>query len=137
MFTSKIRIKHVIICYRNLYTTYLLNWFVSICNWIRFENYYVLEFKYILNVFWYLKPLNLTMFWASPMEIYVGIETSFILGFTTNLCVVFEPCHKDNVVVITKTVWYMYLYLYLYLNLNLNLYLKLYLYLYLFFNMFC
>jgi hypothetical protein len=70
------------------------------------------------------------------MGIYVGIETSFILGFATDLCVVFGPCHKDNVAVVTKTVWYMYLYLYLYLNLNLNLYLKLYLYLYLFFNMF-
>ena len=100
--------------------------------WIRFENHYVLEFKYILNVFWYLKTLSLTIFWG----LYVGTETSFILGFSTDLCVVFEPCHKDNVAVVTKTVWYMYLYLYLYLNLNLNLYLKLYLYLYLFFNMF-
>ena len=51
-FTSKIWIKHVIICYKNLYTTYLLNWFVyCMLIWIRFENYYVLEFKYILYVF--------------------------------------------------------------------------------------
>ena len=74
------------------------------------------------------------MFWALPMEIYVGIETSFILGFATDLCVVFGPCFKDNVAVVTKIVQYMYLYLYLYPNLN--LYLNLYLYLYLFLNMF-
>jgi hypothetical protein len=104
--------------------------------WIRFENHYVLEFKYILNVFWYLKLLSLTMFWTPPMGIYVSIEISFILGFATNLCVVFGPCHKDNVAIVNKTVWYMYLYLYLYLYLNLNLYLNLYLYLYLFLNMF-
>ena len=36
------------------------------------------------------------------MGIYVGTETSFILGFATNLCVVFGPCHKDNVAVVTK-----------------------------------
>ena len=42
------------------------------------------------------------MFWASPMGIYVGTETSFILGFATDLCVVFGPCHKDNVAVVTK-----------------------------------
>ena len=52
LFTSKIRIKHMIICYKNFYTTYLLNWFVyCMLIWIRFENYYVLEFKYILYVF--------------------------------------------------------------------------------------
>ena len=39
-------------------------------------------------------------------------ETSFNLGFATNLGVVFEPCHKDNVVVVTKIVSYLYLYLY-------------------------
>ena len=42
------------------------------------------------------------MFWAPPMGIYIGIETSFILGFATDLCVVFGPCHKDNVAVVTK-----------------------------------
>ena len=42
------------------------------------------------------------MFWAPPMGIYVGTETSFILGFATDLCVDFGPCHKDNVVVVTK-----------------------------------
>ena len=84
--------------------------------------------------------------------LYVGIKTSFILGFATDLCVVFGPCHKNNVAVITKDclVYVLYLYLYsnlnlnlylnLYLNLNmylnLNLYLNLYLYLYLFLNMF-
>ena len=80
--------------------------------------------------------------------LYVGIETSFILRFDTDLCVVFRPCHKDNVAVVTKDclvyVLCLYLYpnlnlnlnLYLYLNLNLNLYLNLYLYLYLFLNMF-
>ena len=72
--------------------------------WIRFENHYVLEFKYILYMFWFLKPLSLTMFWAPPMGIYVGTETSFIMGFATDLCVVFGPCHKDNVAVVTKTV---------------------------------
>ena len=30
--TSKIRIKHVIICYKNLYTAYLLNWSVFLRN---------------------------------------------------------------------------------------------------------
>ena len=144
-FTSKIRIKHVIICYKNLYTTYLLNWFVYFTwIWIRFENHYVLLFKYILYVFWFLKPLSLTMFWALPMEIYVGTETSFILRFATDLCVIFGPCHKDNMTVVTKDclVYVLYLYLYLnlnlnlYLNLNLNLYLNPYMYLYLFLNMF-
>jgi hypothetical protein len=42
------------------------------------------------------------MFWAPSMGIYVGIEISFILGFATDLCVVFGPCHKDNVAVVTK-----------------------------------
>jgi hypothetical protein len=49
-----------------------------------------------------LKPFSSTMFWAPPMGIYVGIETSFILGFATDLYVVFGPCHKDNVAVVTK-----------------------------------
>jgi hypothetical protein len=53
--------------------------------------------------------------------------------------VVFGPCHKDNVAVVTKDclVYVLYLYLYPNLNLYLNLYLylKLYLYLYLFLNM--
>ena len=34
--------------------------------------------------------------------LYVGTETSFILGFAPDLCVVFGPCHKDNVAVVTK-----------------------------------
>ena len=34
--------------------------------------------------------------------LYVGTETNFILGFATDLCVVFGPCHKDNVAVVTK-----------------------------------
>ena len=84
--------------------------------------------------------------------LYVGTETSFILGFATDLCVVFGPCHKDNVAVVTKDCLVYVLYLYLYPNLNLNmnlnmylnlnlylnlyLYWKLYLYLYLFLNMF-
>jgi hypothetical protein len=38
------------------------------------------------------------------MGIYVGTETSFIMGFVIDLCVVFRPCHKDNVAVVTKTV---------------------------------
>jgi hypothetical protein len=38
------------------------------------------------------------------MGIYVGTETSFVLRFATDLCVVFEPCHKYNVAVVTKTV---------------------------------
>ena len=42
------------------------------------------------------------MFWAPPMGIYVSTETSFILGFATDLCVVFGPCHKDNMAVVTK-----------------------------------
>ena len=42
------------------------------------------------------------MFWAPPMGIYIGIETSFILGFATDLCVVFGSCHKDNVAVVIK-----------------------------------
>ena len=42
------------------------------------------------------------MFWAPPMGLYVGTETSFILGFATDLCVVFGPCHKYNVAVVTK-----------------------------------
>ncbi len=33
------------------------------------------------------------------------------MGFATNLFV-FDPCHKDNVVVVTKIVSYLYLYLY-------------------------
>jgi hypothetical protein len=41
---------------------------------------------------------------ALPMGIYVGTKTSFILGFATDLCVVFGPCHKDNVAVVTKIV---------------------------------
>ena len=49
-----------------------------------------------------MKPLSLTTFWAPPMGIYVGTETSFILRFATDLCVVFGPCHKDNVAVVTK-----------------------------------
>ena len=44
------------------------------------------------------------MFWVPPIGIYVGIEISFILGFATDLFVVFGPYHKDNVVVVTKTV---------------------------------
>ena len=36
------------------------------------------------------------------MGIYVGTKTSFILGFATNLCVVFGSCHKDNVAVVNK-----------------------------------
>jgi hypothetical protein len=84
----------------------------------------------------FLKPLSLTMFWAPPKEIYIGTETSFILGFAIDLCVVFRPCHKDNVAVVTKDCLVYVLYLYLYSNMNLNLYLNLYLYLYLFLNMF-
>jgi hypothetical protein len=38
------------------------------------------------------------------MGIYVGTETSFILWFATDLCVVFGPYHKDNMAVVTKTV---------------------------------
>ena len=42
------------------------------------------------------------MFWALPMGIICCYGTSFILGFATDLCVVFGPCHKDNVAVVTK-----------------------------------
>ena len=54
------------------------------------------------NVFFIFKPLSLTMFWVPPMRIYIGTETSFIMGFSTDLYVVFGSCHKDNVVVVTK-----------------------------------
>jgi hypothetical protein len=52
--------------------------------------------------------------------------------------VVFGPCHKDNVALVTKDCLVYVLYLYLYPNLSLNLYLNLnlYPYMYLFLNMF-
>ena len=89
--------------------------------WIRFENYYVLEFNFILDVFWYLKPFCLTMFWVPPMGIYVGTETSFILGFAIDLCVVFGPCHQDNMAIVTETVQYMY-YIYIYIRICIWIY---------------
>jgi hypothetical protein len=58
-------------------------------------------FKFVLIFF---KPLSLTMFWAPPMGIYVGIETNFIMGFAIDLCVVFGPCHNDNVAVVIKII---------------------------------
>jgi hypothetical protein len=68
------------------------------------------------NVFLTFKALNLTMFWALPMGIYVGIETRFNLGFATDLCVVFGSCHKDNVAIVTKTVL-VYVYVFEYVRL--------------------
>ena len=44
------------------------------------------------------------MFWAPPMGIYIGTKTSLILRFAIGLYVIFGPCHKDNVAVVTKTV---------------------------------
>ena len=39
---------------------------------------------------------------AHQWGLYVGTETSFILRFATDLCVIFGPCHKHNVAVVTK-----------------------------------
>ena len=105
LFTSKIQIKHVIICYKNLYTAYLLNRFVSVCNlskvWKSLCLGIQIYFKCVFDIW------NISVWLCSgPCQwgLYVGTETSFILGFATDLCVVFGPCHKDNVAVVTKAV---------------------------------
>ena len=104
LFISKIRIKHVIICYKNLYISYLLNWFVfvynlnkvwkSLCFGIQIYFKCVLIFETSQSDY-VLGPANGDIRWY---------RNYFILGFATDLCVVVGPCHKNNVAVITKTV---------------------------------
>ena len=60
--------------------------------WAVFKNYYV---KY---VFFFLDIL-VWLCYGLCQDNALKSETSFNMGFDIDLCVIFGPCHKDNVIV--------------------------------------